>query len=56
MVGQAGSPTRTVYVGMTLTRSKIKVTELLNVRKLPKPALYYDYLLRHFRVELKTDG
>ena len=25
MVGYAGSPTRTVYVGVTLTRSKVKV-------------------------------
>jgi len=25
VVGYAGSPTRTVYVGVTLTRSKVKV-------------------------------
>jgi len=29
---------------------------LPNVRKLPKIALFYVYLFRHFRVELKTDG
>jgi len=56
MVEQSGNPTRTVYVGVTLTRSKAKVTELLNFRKLLKPALFYVCLLRHFRVELKTDG
>ena len=39
MFGHTGSPTCTVYVGMTLTRSKVKgkVTGLLNFRKLPKP-------------------
>ena len=30
MVELAGSPTRTVYVDVTLTRSKVKVTGLLN--------------------------
>ena len=30
MVGRAGSPTRTVYVDVTLTQSKVKVTGLLN--------------------------
>jgi len=30
MVRQAASPTRNVYVDVTLTRSKVKVTELLN--------------------------
>jgi len=36
MVGHAGSPTHTVYVDVTLTRSKVKVKvmELLNFRKL----------------------
>jgi len=39
MVGYAGSPTRTVYVDVTLTRSKVKVniTGLLNFRQLAKP-------------------
>jgi len=38
MVGYAGSPTRTVYDDMTLTRSKVKVnlTGLLNFRQLAK--------------------
>ena len=31
MVGQAASPTRTVYVDVTLTRSKVKVTALLKL-------------------------
>jgi len=39
MVGYAGSPTYTVYVGMTLTRSKVKVTGLLNFRQLAKPCM-----------------
>jgi len=38
-VGQAASPTRTVYVDATLTPSKVKVkdkvTEHLNFRQLP---------------------
>ena len=36
MVGYAGSPTYTVYVDVTLTRSKVKVkvTGLLNFRQL----------------------
>jgi len=38
MVGCAGSPTRTVYVDVTLTPSKVKVkvTGLLNFRQLGK--------------------
>jgi len=56
MVGQAGSPSRTVYVDMILTRSKVKVTEHLNFRQLPITAHFQVYLLRHFRVQLKTDG
>jgi len=38
MVGQACSPTRTVYVDMTLTRFKVKVkvTGLLNFQQLAK--------------------
>jgi len=41
MVGHAGSPTRTVYVGVTLTRSKVKVnlTGLLNFEQLAKPCM-----------------
>jgi len=56
MVGQAGSSTYIVHADMTLTRSKFKiiVTGLINFRKLQKIALFYVYLLRHFRVELKT--
>jgi len=58
MVGHARSPMRTVYVDMTLTRSKVKVkvTDHLNFSQLPITARFYDYLLRHFHVELKTDG
>jgi len=39
MVGLAGSPTRTVYVDVTLTRSKVKVMDHLNFRQLPITAL-----------------
>ena len=53
MVGKAS---RTVYANVTLIRSKVKVTEHLNFRKLPITAHFYVYLLRHCRVELKTDG
>ena len=47
-----------VYVDVTLTRYKVKVkvTGLLNFRKLPKIALLYVYLLRHFGVELKSQN
>ena len=34
MVGYAGSPTYTAYVDMYFTRSKVKVTGLLNFRQL----------------------
>ena len=34
MVGHACSPTRIVYVDVTLTPSNVKVTELLKLRKL----------------------
>jgi len=39
MVGHAGSLTHTVYVDVTLTRSKVnvKVTGILNFRQLAKP-------------------
>jgi len=41
MVGYAGSPTYTVYVDVTLTRSKVKVkfTGLLNFPQLAKPCM-----------------
>jgi len=41
MVGYAGSPIRTVYVDVTLTRSKVKVnlTGLLNFRQLAKTCM-----------------
>jgi len=41
MVGYGGSPTRTVYVGVTLTRFWVKVnlTGLLNFRQLAKPCM-----------------
>jgi len=41
MFGHAGSPTGIVHADMTLTRSnvKVKVTELLNFRKLAKPCM-----------------
>jgi len=54
--GLASSPTRTVCVDMTLTRSKVKVMDYLNFRQLPINAHFQVYLLRHFHVELKTDG
>jgi len=56
MVGRATSSTRTVYIDVTLTRSKVKVTEHLNVPQLPITAHFYVYLLRRFGVELKPDG
>ena len=39
--GYVGSPTRTVYIGVTLTRSKVKVniTGLLNFRQFAKPCM-----------------
>jgi len=49
-----------LYADVTLTRSKVKVkvkvTEHLNLLQLPITAHFQVYLLRHFRVELKTDG
>jgi len=58
MVRHAGGAICIVRVDMTLTRPKgnVKVTGLLNFRKLPKIALFWVYLLSHFDVELKTDG
>ena len=55
MVGHAGSPTGIVHADVTLTRSKVKVkvTELVKLQKLH---CCRSYLLRNFRVELKTDG
>jgi len=43
------------YVDVTLTRSKVKVAEHLNVRQLSITTHFQVYLLRHFLVELKTD-
>jgi len=56
MVGHAGSTTGIVHADVTLTRSKVKVTEHLNFWQLPITAHFYIYLLRHFRVQLKPDG
>jgi len=58
VVGRAGSPTCTVYVDVTLTRSKVKVkvTDHLNFRQLAINVHFHVYLLRHFCMELKTDG
>ena len=39
MVWHAGSPTRTVYADVTLTQSKVKVTEHLNYRQLAMPCM-----------------
>jgi len=39
-VGPVGSPTCIVHADMTLTQSKVKVTELPNFLKLPKIALF----------------
>jgi len=41
MVGYAGSTTGIVHADITLTRSKVKVkvTELLNFRKLARPCM-----------------
>ena len=41
MLGYPGSPTRDVYVDVTLTRSKVKVkvAGLLNFRQLAKPCM-----------------
>ena len=56
MLGQADSPTHTVYADVTLTRCKVKDNEHLNFRQLPITARFQVYLLRpHFCVELKTD-
>ena len=41
MVGHAASPTPTMYVDVTLTRSKVKVTEHLNFWQLPITAHFY---------------
>jgi len=39
MVGRATSSTRSVYIDVTLTRSKVKVTVLLNFRQFAKPCM-----------------
>jgi len=60
VLGHASSPTRTAYVDVTVTRSKVKVkvkvTDHLNFWQLPINAHFQVYLLRNFRMELKTDG
>ena len=43
-------------ISVTSTRSKVKVTDHLNFRQLVITAQFQVYLLRHFHVELKTDG
>ena len=58
MVGYAGSPTCTVYVGVTLTPSKVKVklSGLLNFRQLAKPCMLAAMTaapLRGFLVEFR---
>jgi len=40
VVGHTGSPTHTVYVDVTLTRSKVIVMGLSNFRKLAKPCMH----------------
>ena len=37
MIGHAGSTTGIVHADVTLTRSKVKVTGLLNFRKIVRP-------------------
>jgi len=56
VLGHATSPTRTAYVDVTLTQSKVKVTDHLNCRQLAINAHFQVYLLCRFRLELKTDG
>ena len=58
MVGYAGSPTYNAYVDMTLTRSKVKVTGLLNFRQLAKPCMLAAMTaapLRGFLVEFPSN-
>jgi len=50
MVGYAGSTTGIVHADVTLTRSKVTVTGLLNFRKLAKPCMLA--MIRAFPVEL----
>ena len=56
MVEPAGSPTRTVYVDVTLTRSKVKVnvTDHLNFRQLAKPCMLAAMTAAPFRGFLVT--
>jgi len=51
MVGRATSSTRTVYIDVTLTRSKVKVkvTGLLNFRQLAKPCVLAAMTAAHLR-------
>jgi len=50
-----GRPQPDMHTSVTLTRSnvKVKVTGLLKFREI---ALFYVYLLRHFGMELRSDG
>jgi len=41
---------------LTVSKVKVKVTDHLNFRQLPINVHFHVYLLRHFRVKLKTDG
>jgi len=51
MLGHAGSAICIVHTDLTLTWSKVKITDLLKL----KIALFYVYL-RYFGVALTTDG
>jgi len=54
-INGAPAPRQSKHVDITRSKVKVKVTGLLNFRKLTKIALFWVYLLRHFDVELKTD-
>ena len=49
MAGHAGSPMCIAHTDVTLTWSKVKVTELLKI------ALFYVYLRHYFGIALTTD-
>jgi len=50
MVGHAGSSTGIVHADMTLTRSKVKISDLLKFQK-----LHIVYLLRYFGMTLTSN-
>ena len=58
MVGYAGSPTYTVYVDVTLTRSKVKVkvTGLLNFRQLEYFLVDFSFFVTLFLLEVGRYG